>query len=235
MAEPPLLVPIPLETIRWAYHELRHSVNRDLLTQVGDSARLEEQKCECLNLLCLVQQVCPHLSICVYNGHPGRPCIEINPMWLATVLEISGGLTSLGEVFGCGPRTVWWHALELGLVKLGLPVYVDYVDPDGNVTHIYWSSTQASSNISDQELDEIMTSILQVFPLLGQRMIDGHLCYLGHYIPWPWIQASYAHVHGAPSTGFGPQRIQRPVYNIAGPNSLWHHDGQHGRYYIFHL
>lgn len=61
MAEPPLLVPIPLETIRRAYHELGRSVNRDLLTQVGDSARLEERKRECLNLLRLVRQVCPHL------------------------------------------------------------------------------------------------------------------------------------------------------------------------------
>lgn len=174
-------------------------------------------------------------SIRVYNGRPGRPCIEINPTWLRTALDIYGRPTSLGEVFGCALRTVRCHALEFGLVEPGPPVYVDYVDPDGNVTCIYWSSTQASSDISDQELDEIMISILQVFPSLGWHMIDGHLRYLGHYIPCPWIQASYACVHGAPSTGFGPWRIQRHVYNVAGPNSLWHYDGQHGEYFTFKL
>ena len=176
---------------------------------------------------------CISPSIRVYNGRPGRPRIEINPTWLEKALEIRGGPTSLGEIFGCGPRTIRRRALELGLVEPGPPVYVDYIDSDGNVTRIYRSSTRASSDISDQELDEIMISILEVFPSLGRRMIDGHLRYLGHYIPRPRIQASYARVHGAPSTGFGPRRIQRRVYNVAGPNSLWHHDGQHGKYYIF--
>ena len=169
-------------------------------------------------------------SIRVYTGRPGRPRIEINPEWLATALEIRGGPSSLGAVFNCAPRTVRRRALELGLVEPGPPVYVDYTDPDGNVTRIYRSSTRATTDISDGELDELMTSILQAFPSLGRRMIDGHLRYLGHLIPRPRIQASYARVHGAPSMGFGPRRIQRRVYNVAGPNSLWHHDGQHGEY-----
>ena len=105
------------------------------------------------------------------------------------------------------------------------------MDPDGIVTCIYHSSTCAASDIDDEELDTIMTSILQVFPSLGRRMIDGHLRYLGHAIPWPQLQASYAHVHGALSTGFGPCRIQHHVYNVASPNSLWHHDGQYGKEY----
>jgi hypothetical protein len=49
------------------------------------------------------------------------------------------------------------------------------VDPDGLVTRIYRSSTRAASDIDDEELDRIMASILQVFPSLGRRMIDGHL------------------------------------------------------------
>ena len=167
----------------------------------------------------------------IYTGRPGRPRVEINPGWLQTALDIRGGTTSLGTVFGCAPRTVRRRALELGLVEPGPPVYVDYVDPDGLVTRIYRSSTRAASDIDDEELDRIMASILQVFPSLGRRMIDGHLRYLGHAIPRPRLQASYARVHGAPSTGFGPRRIQRRVYNVAGPNSLWHHDGQHGKKY----
>ena len=165
----------------------------------------------------------------VHTGRPGRPRIEINPDWLQTALDIRGGTTSLGNVFGCAPRTVRRRALEHGLVEPGPPVYVDYVDPEGHVTRIFRSSTRATSDIDDEELDKIMVSILQVFPSLGRRMIDGHLRYLGHSIPRSRLQASYARVHGAPSTGFGPRRIQCRVYNVAGPNSLWHHDGQHGK------
>lgn len=107
----------------------------------------------------------------VYTGRPGRPRIEMNPDWLHTALDIRGGTSSLGNVFGCAPRTVRRRALELGLVEPGPPVYVDYVDPEGHVTRIYRSSTRATSDIDDEELDKIMASILQVFPSLGRRMI----------------------------------------------------------------
>ena len=66
-------------------------------------------------------------------------------------------------------------------------------------------------------------------------MIDGHLRFLGHHIPCSRIQGSYARVHGAPSSGFGPRHIQHRVYNVAGPNSLWHHDGQHGEFFMLFI
>ena len=160
----------------------------------------------------------------VYTGRPGRPRIEINPDWLQTALDIQGGI-SLGNVFGCAPRTIRRRALELELVDPGPPVYVDYINPEGHITQIYRSSMHATSDINDEELDRIMVSILEAFPSLGRWMIDGHLRYLGHSIPQPWLQAFYTHVHGAPSTGFGPHQIQHRVYNVAGPNALWHHDG----------
>jgi hypothetical protein len=59
-------------------------------------------------------------------------------------------------------------------------------------------------------------------------MIDGHLRHMGHRISRVRLQQSYSHVHGAPVSEFGPRRIHRRVYNVPGPNSLWHHDGQHG-------
>lgn len=170
----------------------------------------------------------PSTSELTQTGRPGRPRIEINPELLQIALDIRGGPTSLGTVFGCHPRTVRRRALEQGLVEPCSPVYVDYERPDGTITRIYRSSTRAATDMDDTELDEVMISILEAFPTYGRRMIDGHLRFLGHHIPRSRIQGSYARVHGAPSSGFGPRRIQRRVYNVAGPNSLWHHDGQHG-------
>ena len=41
------------------------------------------------------------------------------------------------------------------------------------------------------------------------------------------IRASYERVHGAPASLIN-RPIERQVYHVAGPNSLCHHDGQHG-------
>ena len=49
-------IPVPLETIRRAFRELGHMVTTDILTQMGDAARLNERKRECGNLLQLVRQ-----------------------------------------------------------------------------------------------------------------------------------------------------------------------------------
>lgn len=59
-------------------------------------------------------------------------------------------------------------------------------------------------------------------------MIYGHLHSNGHRVPRERIAAAYIRVHGTPGT-FAGRRIHRKVYNVAGPNSLWHHDGQHGK------
>jgi len=84
------------------------------------------------------------------------------------------------------------------------------------------------SELSDDDLDDIISQIVKIFPNFGRCMIDGHLRHLGHYVPRSHIQASCAHVHGAPASSFGPHHIQCRVYSVPGPNSLAHHDGQHG-------
>lgn len=162
------------------------------------------------------------------TGLPGRPRIEIDPELLSIALDLRGP-THLAPIFNCHPRTIRRRALEHGLVEPGDPVYVDYEQEDGNVLRIYRSSASASSNISDEELDQIMIYILDAFPSFGRRMIDGHLKHLGHRIPRARLQASYIRVHGLPTNAFGSRRIELRVYNVPGPNSLWHHDGQHGK------
>jgi hypothetical protein len=167
------------------------------------------------------------------SGLPGQPRIDIDPALLSVALELRGP-THLASIFQCHPRTIRRRALEYGLVTPGEPVYIDYVHEDGTIDRIYRSSSGASSTITDEELDNIMVYILDAFPSFGRRMIDGHLKHLGHHIPRSRVQASYARVHGAPTSSFGARRIARRVYNVAGPNSLWHHDGQHGKLYYHH-
>ena len=168
----------------------------------------------------------------LYTGRPGRPRIMINPQLLETALELRGP-THLAPVFDCGARTIRRRGLEYGIVEPGDPVYIDFEQADGTVTRIYRSSASAVSDLGDDELDGVMASILEAFPTFGRQMIDGHLRHLGHRIPRSRLRESYARVHGAPANSFGPRRIERRVYSVPGPNSLWHHDGQHGKFFIW--
>ena len=167
-----------------------------------------------------------------YTGWPGRPRVVIDPEVLETSYAMRGP-TALGRVFNVSSRLVRRHALELGIVEPGEPVYVEFIEQDGTAVRYYLSSTSSQSTLSDEDLDAIMTDILNSFPTFGHRMIDGHLKFLGHHVPRKRIQQSYAHVHGPPCAGFGVRRIERRVYNVRDYNSLCHHDGQHGTYTLY--
>src|SRR5271170_3894100 len=167
------------------------------------------------------------LTQLIHTGRRGRPRVEIDPEILATSIQLRGP-TELAQVFGTSARTIRRRALEHGIVQPGDPVYVDFVDIDGNSTRIYTSSTGSQSELTDDQLDESMLQILHAFPTFGRRLIDGHLHHLGHHVPRSRIQASYARVNGPPVSAFGVRRIKRRVYRVPGYNSLSHHDGQHG-------
>ena len=169
----------------------------------------------------------PQTSYLHHTGDPGRPSIQIPPGLLAGALGLRG-TTHLAQVSDCSAQTVCRRALDYGLAEPGPPVYVEYEHDDGSTCCFYTSSTGATSNISDDELDMITAHIIETFPNFGHHMIHGHLKHLGHHSPWSYVQASYAHVHGAPAASFGSRRIQCRVHSVPGPNSLCHHDGQHG-------
>jgi hypothetical protein len=164
------------------------------------------------------------------TGKRGRRRIELDRELLEVGLELRGP-TGLAPVFGCDPRTVRRRALEYGLVEPGRPVYIEY-EQEGHTIRIYNPFTASTTDLPDNELDAIVSYILETFPNFGRRMIDGHLRHLGHHVPRSRIETSFSRVHGAPRSAFGARRIERRVYSVPGPNSLAHHDGQHG---IFHL
>lgn len=66
----------------------------------------------------------------------------------------------------------------------GRPRYeLDPVAEDGSITRIYTSSTAPTSDLSDEELDEITEQVLELFPNFGRWMLDGHFRFLGHHVP----------------------------------------------------
>ncbi|KAJ6477881.1 hypothetical protein C8R47DRAFT_984653 [Mycena vitilis] len=158
----------------------------------------------------------------------GRPRIEIDPQFLSQALDLRG-TTHLARVFNCSSRTVRRRALAYGLALPGAPVYTDTSRPDGTVARTYSSTTRAMSTLTDEQLDTLLVSMLEVFPDFGRRMLMGRLKAAGHHVPRDRITASYLRVHGAPGR-FGLRLIHRRPYTVAGANSLWHHDGQHAHW-----
>ena len=90
------------------------------------------------------------------------------------------------------------------------------------------TSTRGISALTNDKLDTLLSSILEIFPTFGQRMIAGRLKASGHHVPRERITESFLRVHGTPGV-FGQHTIYRKIYKVAGANSLWHHDGQHGQ------
>ncbi|KAJ8693492.1 hypothetical protein PTI98_008480 [Pleurotus ostreatus] len=161
----------------------------------------------------------------VHTGGRGRPRVHIDPTFLESALELRG-TTHLAEVFNCSARSVRRRALELGIALPAAPVR-NIVEVDGEQVAQYTSTSAPVSTLNDEELDQHIRSILESFPNAGRRMIDGHLRASGHRLPRERVTMSYLRVHGTPAI-FGNRHIARRRYSVPGPNSLWHHDGQHG-------
>lgn len=159
-------------------------------------------------------------------GGRGRPKLEIDCEFLAHALEITS-VTAVARVLKCHPRTVRRRALAAGIVQPGTPLFQKIMKPDGSYAIYHIVTGPPVSDLTDDELDTLMAEIFETFPTIGRRMISGCLKSRGYRVPMARIEASIVRVRGV-SGRFGARHLHRRVYNVPGPNSLWHHDGQHG-------
>ena len=83
------------------------------------------------------------------------------------------------------------------------------------------------SAISDNELDNVVIRLCQHFCHAGVTMLHGMLQRIGYRISWERITQSLLQIDPVQRV-FQRIQIWRRVYSVPGPNSLWHHDGQHG-------
>lgn len=161
------------------------------------------------------------------NMGKGRPKIDVDLDLLQAAVKLRP-LSKVAESFNCSTRTLRRRLLEAGLVEPGPPVAVPREAPDGTVTVEYTTPPAIMSDITDGELDRKVADILQAFPDLGRGMLSAALRSQEHCISPRRLRRSYMRVHGAPGI-FGARRIARRRYKVPGANSLWHHDGQHGK------
>jgi hypothetical protein len=96
------------------------------------------------------------------------------------------------------------------------------------------SFTAPLSTLPDAELDEHILRLRRHYCRAGVTMLHGMLLRLGHRIPRERIRQSLLRIDPVQRV-FERIRIRRRTYSVPGPNSLWHHDGQHGKENQFSL
>ncbi|KAJ7477489.1 hypothetical protein FB451DRAFT_1032905 [Mycena latifolia] len=83
------------------------------------------------------------------------------------------------------------------------------------------------SEIPDDELDFLLLHLRSHYRRAGLGMLDGMLRRLGHRVPRERVRQSLLRIDPVRRI-LERIRIRRRIYSVPGPNSLWHHDGQHG-------
>jgi hypothetical protein len=94
---------------------------------------------------------------------------------------------------------------------------------DSNLT----DTIQPYSAFSDNELDEVIKKIKQENPFFGQTMIMGALRSKGIRVTRRRLRESIQRVDALGTVIRRTQIIPRRRYHVAGPNALWHVDGNH--------
>ena len=134
----------------------------------------------------------------------GRPALDIPEHTLSSLLELDFTLVEIAEIIGCSARTVRRRILEFGLSQI-----VEYTP------------------ISDDQLDAVVRDFVSNFPTAGQKTLAGHLSTLGYRIQRFRVRESLYRVDPLGVQQRSRRLLHRRKYRVAGPNSLWHIDGNH--------
>ena len=158
----------------------------------------------------------------VRTGRRGRPRVEIQPSLLSTALRLRPK-TRIAETAGCSARTIRRRQLDYG-IDMPQPGRPRALQADENNDNF---QPPRSSVFSNDELDQYLAVVIQDFPTFGRRLATASLQANGVIVSEGRVRDSLARISGVPGT-FGVRRVHRRRYRVAGANSLWHHDGQHG-------
>ncbi|KAJ2986853.1 hypothetical protein NUW54_g2976 [Trametes sanguinea] len=116
-----------------------------------------------------------------------------------------------------------WQFLEFALDMRG-PTYLDL---SGTSLNVHTTLTTPVLTLTNEMLDRTVADILTSFLNFGRHMIVDHLPSQGLHVPEPRVAEAYVWVRRTLAI-FGRHIIIHKIYQVAGPNSLVHHDEQHG-------
>ncbi|KAI0362336.1 hypothetical protein OH77DRAFT_1500048 [Trametes cingulata] len=181
-------------------------------------------------------------------GHLGRPRIQIDCEFLAWAYK-HRSISSIARFLGVHRHTVRRCLIDYGIIddlvsspdpddEHAATDVDDILDPNIPLPRELPPDVEQSSFVAhrrdtllDAELDEILAILRSHYHRAGLSMLDGMLRQLGYSIPRERVRASLLRIDPVRRV-FERIRIRRREYRVAGPNALWHHDGQHGKLYL---
>jgi hypothetical protein len=195
----------------------------------------------------------PTIVETIHTGNRGRPSLQIDREFLQWAYSLRS-ISSIAHFLGVSRGLVRQQLVEHGIAEPQSQPFMlsaeytddgvgggndDVLDPSGDVSsstrttppsdnmHFTTSYTSPQSAILDNELDDLVIRLRRHFRRAGVTMLGGMLQRLGYRISRERITQSLVRIDPVQRV-FQRIRIRRRVYSVPGPNSLWHHDGQHG-------
>lgn len=83
------------------------------------------------------------------------------------------------------------------------------------------------SDATDEKLDQELSSLCVEFPNCGERMLDQILKNKGQFFQRSRIRESLHRIDSGGIKLRKKNRLHRRIYNVQGPNDLWHIDTNH--------
>jgi len=136
---------------------------------------------------------------------PGRPKVNIPKSVLIELRSLGFSWNKISKIFQVSRWTIYRRIREFNLEEL-----------------------QMFSNISDDELDQIITEYISRHgPTTGEPILSGYLRSKGYTVQRRRIRSSINRVDPKNTALRWGALVTRRTYYVPWPNSLWHIDGHH--------
>lgn len=183
-----------------------------MITSHANREYMPQDVMRCLSQLCFV--LCDRLdtrhthSVVVNEvaGPMGRPKLVVSERYIKRLIDIGLTVPCISKLLGISSRTVERRMQEFNITVRG-----------------------TYSNLTDEELDNLVSTIKTSSPHSGYKMMRGHLKALGHRVQWSRVWDSMNRVDSAGILARMLQlgHIVRRSYSVQAPLSLVHLDTNH--------
>jgi len=146
------------------------------------------------------------VTVQIFSGTPGRPKFNIPYEQLNFLVERGFTIVKMAELLGVSVRTI-----ERRFQHFGLSVRATYTE------------------ITDAPLDETVREIMFIFPNTGYKRMSGYLRSRDIRVQQKRVREAMRRVdpEGTILRALEMNVIQRRVYSVPSPLTLWHIDGNH--------
>lgn len=183
-----------------------------LISSHTSREHVPQEAMQCLSNLCSVllnrldTRCTSSVVVNEIAGQTGPPKIMVSEQHIRRLIEIGLTVPCISKLLGTSTRTIERRMQEFGITVRG-----------------------TYSQLTDEELDNLVVEIKTTSPHSGYRMMRGHLKALGHRVQWSRVCDS---MNGVDSAGIFARMSQlghvvRRSYSVKAPLSLMHLDTNH--------